>query len=417
MTTTTLRVKLAGLGLASLLLLAACNGAPQVPLTATPALSEPTPVATTPPATATIAPAAPTDTAAPATATTVPPTRTAAPAPTEIAPPPTVTSAAGGKASWQLVTAAVRDSRAAVVRSPGADGTLYMGGNGVYRSADGGRSWVALTMAFSPLEIAVAPSDPRVLYAGTGEGCASGKPGILYRSANGGANWKALPGGPFQLQVDPANPDILLGLRCDGVYRSADGGTTWQKLPGAHDMNYDGLRLVQGVNDPATLYALYVSEGGSPLLQRSTDTGQTWTTLPSPGDSTPRDLTVDPKDAKHVYYVGSAGFQSSANGGQTWNLHNGGLGASSGSYDLSNLALNTVSTPPPGATATLYLSSGGLSGGMANGVLRWNGVDAWEPFIVAPSGKAIARLFAVNDPAAPALLALSDDGLYRLALR
>ncbi len=415
---------LAGLSLAGMLLLAACGTPAPTPTaiapTAAPAATStvpaapPTDTAVPPAPTDTAVPPAPTDTAVPPapTDTAAPPTATQPPAPATVTPAPTTAPAA----SWQLVAAAVKDPSAALTSgSPPA--TVYAGGTGVLRSTDAGQTWAALTTAFPVQEIAVAPSDPQVIYAGTGEGCASGKPGLLERSTDGGQTWTAVTGGPIRLSVDPHNAQTVLGLRCGGVDKSTDGGQTWTHLAGSGVTNYDGLFLVRAPSDANTLYAVYASEGGTPALQRTTDGGQTWTNLPAVDQPGPRDFTVDPTNAKHVYLLGMAGFLSSADGGQTWNPHNTGLSPAGANYQLSTLAIDTVSPPPAGAAATLYASAGGLPDGTPQGVLRWNGNNSWVPLAPAPDGHAIYQLLAVRDPAHPALLALTDAGLYRLPLR
>src|SRR5436190_1408378 len=111
------RQRLAGLSLAGLLLLAAC-GEPPSP---------------------TAVPAIPTSTSVPAASATSAPA--ASPTP----------SAAG---TWQLVNPAVQDPSAALVSAPG--GVVYAGGNGVYRSTDGGRTWTLLKTGFTVHDIAVA---------------------------------------------------------------------------------------------------------------------------------------------------------------------------------------------------------------------------------------------------------------------
>jgi photosystem II stability/assembly factor-like uncharacterized protein len=293
--------------------------------------------------------------------------------------------------------------------------------DGVYRSTDGGQTWTALTHAFGATQVAVAPSNAQVLYAGRGDGCHSGIPGELHRSTDGGATWSTVTGGSWAIDVNPANPNHLVALQCDGVYKSTDGGATWAKLPGTGVQNYDGVTLTRGVNDRATIYAVYASEGGTAAIQRSTDDGRTWRLLPTPDMYGLHDLAVDPKNARHIYFVGGSGFYASADGGQTWNKLDKGLeatdSATGGYLQLSNLALDLVSPPPKGATYTIYVGSYGTSDTQPAGVFRWNGNNAWVPVAPAPNGQSITQLLAVNTTQAPALLAATDTALYRVPLR
>jgi photosystem II stability/assembly factor-like uncharacterized protein len=463
---------LSGLSLAGLVLLAACGGPDNTPVpitspTATAevaATSTPTnpdnggapPTDTAAPApTDTAVPPVPTDTAAPPpTDTTAPvptdtplvlptvtavvaaPTDTAAPPPTDTAAPPAPTDTAApppatplpaqtdtpasGPRTWLAAARGPQQVRV-LVSGPVQGGPLYAGGDGVYRTTDNGATWATLVTGFPVSSIAVAPSDPQVIYAGTGDGCHSGIPGTLRRSTDSGQTWQAVTGGPWALDVNPTNPDQVVGLQCDGVYKSTNGGQTWAKLPGTGVPNYDGATLTRGVNDRTTIYAVYASEGGTAAIQRTTDDGRTWKLLPTPDMYGLHDLAVDPKNAKHIYFVGGSGFYASADAGQTWNKLDQGLeatDASTGGYlQLSNLALDLVSPPPRNATYTIYVGSYGTSDTKPAGVFRWNGNNAWVPVAPAPNGQSITHLLVANNPKGPVLLAATDTGIYRLALR
>jgi ABC-type multidrug transport system ATPase subunit len=84
---------------------------------------------------------------------------------------------------------------------------------------------------------------------------------------------------------------------------------------------------------------------------------------------------------------------------------------------LSGMALDRVSPAPANAKFTLYLGSYGTDKVKPAGVFRWNGNNAWELVAPAPNGQSITSLLATNDPAAPALLAATDQGIYRWALK
>jgi photosystem II stability/assembly factor-like uncharacterized protein len=323
---------------------------------------------------------------------------------------------------WQGVSEQIKDVR--VLRgslTPG--GPVYAGGNGVYRSTDGGQTWAAISDPFQVNEIALAPSDPQVLYAGTGEACYGSIKPALYRSGNGGQTWAPIAAGPFRLAVSATDPNDLIGLQCTQFMHSRDG-KTWQKTANGGVENSSGVFLARGVNDPATAYAVFASEGGTARVRRTTDNGTTWTTLPNPAAelSNPQDIQVDPTDAQHVYLVTGTGFFASADGGQTWNAHNSGLEATrpepDGLYHLGRLALDTSSPPPAGATATLYLSSDPTGLDSTPGqIYRWNGQDAWVVAFDAPATTGFGSFAFVPDATHPALLAAGGDAIYRLPLR
>ncbi len=146
-------------------------------------------------------------------------------------------------------------------------------GGGVWRTENAGRTWTPLTDhigASSIGALAIAPSDPRVIYAGSGQvtpryDIAAGDG--VYRSADGGRTWRNVGladtrhiGG---IWVDPANPDdvVVAALgrvfgpnRERGLYRSTNGGTTWQQVLFVDDST-GGVELAADPKDPHTLYA------------------------------------------------------------------------------------------------------------------------------------------------------------------
>jgi len=128
--------------------------------------------------------------------------------------------------------------------------TYYFGatGGGIWKTEDGGVTWLNVSDGFLKIGIigalAVAESDPNVIYAGTGEACIRGNtmPGEgMYKSLDAGKTWKFIGLGEAQtiseVIVHPKNADLVyvaafghvFGSNPErGVYRSTDGGTTWK---------------------------------------------------------------------------------------------------------------------------------------------------------------------------------------------
>ena len=155
-----------------------------------------------------------------------------------------------------------------VPRSAGVPGNplvYYVGaaGGGVWKTSDGGTEWKPIfddEPVSSIGSIAVAPSDPNVVYVGTGEANIRGNVEVgngIYKSVDGGKTWKHVwkqEGQIGTMIVHPRNPNIafaaVLGHAFGpnperGIYRTTDGGKTWQKVlgknadTGASDVCFD----------------------------------------------------------------------------------------------------------------------------------------------------------------------------------
>ena len=246
------------------------------------------------------------------TATPVAPSPTVAP--TATIPLPTPTSAAAptaprngnptGATGWQ-----VAGLTGEVLYALGGTGALnapvYAGGTGLWSTTDQGATWEdrGLAKGTRIAEIEVSVSNPKVIYAGTGAGCAGGQPSGQFRSTDGGATWQPLPQAPASIQIDGKNPDHLIAMTCRGVVRSADGGQTWTALTdrgAAALVNHNGTLVRVAPSDPAVIYATYVAEGGSTRIRTSTDSGTTWTDSGAeyPGLS---DILVDAAHPQHAW--------------------------------------------------------------------------------------------------------------------
>jgi len=220
-----------------------------------------------------------------------------------------------------------------------SDATIYAQvddpeSRGLYRSTDGGRSWqlISQQLGRNVNALAVDPSDPRVMFAGTARTATSVQDGNLYMSTDGGQNWNKAPlslpanaegtvPSVLSIAADTSGADILyVGTDGQGIYKLTDKGTTMTALGD----EFYGARVDQVVVTPDDSQELYaVTSKG---LFRSNSAGETWkqvATLPEQVVS----LAVAPSDSEILYAgTSSMGAYRSEDGGQTWHSIGQGLG-------------------------------------------------------------------------------------------
>jgi photosystem II stability/assembly factor-like uncharacterized protein len=332
---------------------------------------------------------------------------------------------------------------------PGQPTVFYIGfdNGGVWRSTDYGSTWQPLfdrEPTGSIGAIAVAPSDPNIIYVGSGAGII--RPDLatgdgVYKSTDAGKTWTHL--GLFDSQmianiaVDPTNPDRLFvavlghpyGPNAErGIFRSTDGGRTFEKVL-YKDAYTSGNDVAIDPGDPSVVYAgLWVQQqsfresfefgGTGGGIFKSTDGGTTWTPLTDGlPDVIEANLAIAPSSPQRLYAMvagaapggrpsttGVVGFYTSTDGGAHWRL---AVDTTAHPVDPRPLArigggdLATVTVDPKNPDV-VYSST----------VVLWRTEDAgqtWSAVRGAPGGDDYQKTW-INPIDPNILLTVSDQG-------
>jgi photosystem II stability/assembly factor-like uncharacterized protein len=209
-------------------------------------------------------------------------------------------------------------------------------GRGVFRSADGGKSWdhtLFRSDKAGAIDLSLHPHNPRVLYAAIWEAqrtpwslTSGGPDSSLYRSTDGGESWSELTNnlglptglkGRIGVAISPAKPGrvwALVEAEDGALFRSDDDGATWQRLSDDRNLRlrfwYYG-HVFADPQEPDTVYILNIQ------AWKSVDGGHTFTQLTTPhGDN--HDLWIDPRRPQRMIEGNDGGACVSFNGGASW---------------------------------------------------------------------------------------------------
>jgi uncharacterized protein (TIGR03437 family) len=201
--------------------------------------------------------------------------------------------------------------------------------NAVFKSADGGASWKTassgMTNAYSGQALAVAPSDPNIIYAGTNDAG-------VFKSTDGGASWVAVntgclapeqgspaPGLPITgLTVAPSDPAVVYATGAFASCYTTDGGNSWQEFS---VFGLSQLSPVPLAIDPITTSTIYIGTASNGIF-KSTAGGQSWTPINTgiPSNASISALAIDPTNNATIYAasVRPVAVFKTTNGGQSW---------------------------------------------------------------------------------------------------
>lgn len=276
---------------------------------------------------------------------------------------------------------------------PSQPSLFYMAtaGGGVWKTKDYGHNWQNISDKYfqtgSVGAIAIAPSNPKIIYAGTGD------PAIrntfltgdgMYKSTDAGKTWSRIGLESTEvislIIVDPNDPDVVYVAAMGhvwapnperGVYKTTDGGKTWNKILYVN-ADTGAITMAMDPKDPQVLYAAmwqayrkhwtFSSGGPGSGIYKTTDGGAHWKNISRnpglpPGIFGKVGLAVAPSDGNVVYALVQANYRPghpgglfrSGDGGQSWKLTNDSL-------DITQRAFyyNTVYVDPKDPN-TIYL--------------------------------------------------------------
>jgi photosystem II stability/assembly factor-like uncharacterized protein len=302
----------------------------------------------------------------------------------------------------------------AVVGVPGDPNTYYVGAasGGVWKSIDGGINWSPVfddQTAQSIGSIAIAPSDPNVVWVGTGEPFIRSNVSLgdgIYKSTDAGKTWKKMglekTGRIARIAIDPKNPDVVFAAAMGtcygpqperGIYRTLDGGKSWERVlfvdenTGASDLAMDPVnpRVLFAGTWPIEIRTWGRKSGGAGGVYVSRDGGTTWKRITGNGLPEPPlgkiAVAVAPSDPRRVYALIETGQRGSLwrsdDGGEKWKRVNSSRLLNERPHYYSRMLVmpdnaNEVYFPSNGMGAT-------YDGGETSESIRWGGDnhDMW----------------------------------------
>ncbi len=234
----------------------------------------------------------------------------------------------------------------------GGGGSVTYGGNGVYKTTNGGVTWTNVGLEATRYigRVVVDPVNPdRVFVAAMGSLFSTGPERGVFRSTDAGATWDHVLAvtdstGAVDLVIDPTDPDRVYaatwerirrphmrryGGPTSAVYRSTDGGDTWAILGGGlpSPAAVNGrIGLALALSNPQVLYAIYADQVGNFAgVYKTTNGGDTWTRTTDGALAGVYstfgwwfgNIRVEPTNPDRVYVLGLP-FYRSTNGGASW---------------------------------------------------------------------------------------------------
>lgn len=238
-----------------------------------------------------------------------------------------------------------------IIFHPDTPDIMYAGGvsGGVWKSTDAGASWVPIADDLENIAVvtlAIMPSSPNIILAGTGEGVYIGRPIVrsrgvegngIYRSIDDGLTWQALPttlNNPdfkFVNKIRAAQDGTLFAATIRGLWRSSNNGDSWSlmldqadRVGGCHEIE------IQPSSNPNSLLASCGSFDSS-VVYKSSDNGDTWSSVIEEDNQGRTTIAYAPSNPQRVYAMsaqnqfgefpyGLNGLYRSDDAGDNWQL-------------------------------------------------------------------------------------------------
>ncbi len=347
-----------------------------------------------------------------------------------------VDSSLFGHLRWRMIGPHRGGRTVGAVGVPGQPAVFYIGvtNGGVWKTTDAGRTWVPIfdeQSTGSVGDVVVSPSNPNVLYVGSGEGLQRPDLSVgngMYKSTDAGKTWMHLGLEGVQqiggLAIDPKNENRVFvaalghpyGPNQDrGIYRSTDGGKSFQKVFYI-DENTGCVQVAIDPSNPKIIYAdMWAGRQGpwengawngpNSGLYKSTDGGDTWKALTIGLPTTAQGLgrigfAVAPSNPKRLYATVDAekesGIYRSDNAGESWARITTDARLWSRGSDFAELKVDPLNAD------VVYDAN----------VVTWKSVDGgktWNPFRGAPGGDDYHRIW-INPTDPKIILIASDQG-------
>jgi photosystem II stability/assembly factor-like uncharacterized protein len=310
-----------------------------------------------------------------------------------------------GGVNWESVAGMRGQSIRALTAAPSDPKILVAGTlHGVYRSKDGGEHWELISPEGSQEiheveSIAIDPADPQIVYAGTWH--------LPWKTMDGGANWASIKQGiiedsdVFSIIIDPKQPNVVYASACSGIYKSEDGGAKFKggvavnKTQGIPSTARRTRVLMQ---DPKNLNIVFA--GTTEGLFRTGDSGATWLRTSGP-EVIVNDVYIDPTNTNRILLATDrGGVLASNDGGYSFLPSNNGFSARQITSYIADVA----------QPATIYV---GLVNDKAWGgvFVSDNGGLTWSQKSAGLNGLDVFSLGQASDGT---VLAGTGHGIYRL---